>query len=273
MVPEGIRPVKKLVKLSRYLAARCRPSSAPGVFWHIGTPNFGDDINPAFYGLLSGVTVRLQTARDRPHFLGMGSILEKATAGSVVLGSGFLRRPEAPFPVSARFVAVRGRLSREHIRAEGPVLLGDPMVLLDRVFEPSGGKTHAMGIVPHVAEVSALRRLSPEGVKVIDPADAPWKVIDAIASCERVMSQSLHGLIVADALGIPNLWLAPAASMVGGEFKFLDYFSTLDSAKRPHAATRELLASPPEEFSAGRYLYDKDAYHAALRSALRASAA
>lgn len=270
MVSEDIRSMKKLVKLTRYLAARCRPSSAPGVFWHVGTPNFGDDINPSIYGLLSGRTVRLQTARNRPHFLGMGSILQKATSDSVVLGSGFLRRPEAPFPASARFVAVRGRLSRDHIRADGPVHLGDPMVLLDRVFKPSGLKTHAIGVVPHVSEVSALRRLSPEGVKVIDPADSPWKVIEAIASCERIMSQSLHGLIVADALGIPNLWLAPSVSMAGGEFKFLDYFSTLDSAKQPHAATTELLVSPPKDFSVGRYLYDKGEYHEAVRSALRA---
>lgn len=271
MVPEDFRPMRKLIKLTRYLAARCRPSSAPGIFWHIGTPNFGDDINPDIFGLISGRTVRLQTDRRRPHFLGMGSILEKATADSTVLGSGFLRRPAAPFPVSARYVAVRGRLSREHLRTEGPVLLGDPMVLLDRVFKRAGGKTCPMGMVPHVSEVSSLRRLCPDGVKVIDPADAPWKVIEAIASCERVMSQSLHGLIVADALGIPNLWLAPSVSMAGGDFKFLDYFSTLDSAKRPHVPTKELLAAPPlPEFSTGRYLYDKDEYLAAVRSVLRA---
>jgi pyruvyltransferase len=199
----------------------------------------------------------------------MGSILEKATDDSVVLGSGFLRRPEAPIQVSARYVAVRGRLSREHIRAEGHVFLGDPMVLLDRVFKPSSKKTHAMGLVPHISEFSTLRRLSPEGVNVINPADSPWKVVEAIASCERVMSQSLHGLIVADALGIPNLWLAPSASMAGGEFKFLDYFSTLDSAKQLHPPTRELLASPPGEFSVATYLYNKCEYLEAIRRTLQ----
>lgn len=261
--------MKKLIKFTRYLAARCRPSSAPGIFWHVGTPNFGDDLNPDIFGLISGRTVRLQMARNRPHFLGMGSILEKATKESTVIGSGLLRRPEEPFLFSVRCVAVRGQLSREHIRAEGTVLLGDPMVLLDRVFKPVGRKTYVMGVVPHVSEVSSLRKLCPGGVKVIDPADTPWKVIEAIASCERIMSQSLHGLIVADALDIPNLWLAPSVSMVGGSFKFLDYFSTLDSAKRPYVPTKELLASPPPEFSVGRYLYDKDQYLDAVRNVLR----
>lgn len=262
--------MRKLIKLARYLVARCRPSSAPGIFWHIGTPNFGDDINPDIFGRISGRTVRLQTDRSRPHFLGMGSILEKATEDSTVIGAGFLRRPEAPFRVSARYVAVRGRLSRECVRAEGPVLLGDPMVLLDRVFKFAGRKTCPIGVVPHVSEVSAFRKICPEGVKVIDPADAPWSVIEEIAACERIMSQSLHGLIVADALEIPNIWLAPSVSMAGGDFKFLDYFSTLDSAKRPHAPTKELFSSPPPEFSVGRYLYDKDEYLDALREALRA---
>lgn len=262
--------VRKLVKLGRYLVARCRPASAPGFFWHVGTPNFGDDINPDLFGRLSGLRVRLQPDRGRPHFLGMGSVLEKATASSVVLGSGFLRRPEETVPVAARYVAVRGKLSRAHIRTDGPVLLGDPMVLLDQVFKPDGRKTHALGVVPHVSEVARLRRLSPAGVKVIDPADAPWKVIEAIASCERVMSQSLHGLIVADALGVPNLWLAPSAAMAGGDFKFLDYFSTLEAPKRPHPPSATVLAAPPDDFSVGRYLFDKAEYHAAVRAALRA---
>jgi pyruvyltransferase len=142
------------------------------------------------------------------------------------------------------------------------------MVLLDRVFKPVGRKTYPMGMVPHVSEVSSLRRLCPQGVKVIDPADTPWKVIEAIASCERIMSQSLHGLIVADALDIPNLWLAPSVSMAGGEFKFLDYFSTLDARKRPHPPTPMVLAAPPDDFSVGRYLFDKTEYHAAVRAAL-----
>jgi hypothetical protein len=260
--------MKRLVKLGRYLAARCGPPDAARIFWHIGTPNFGDDINPALFGLLAGRPMRLRTDRSQPHFLGMGSILEKATAQSVVLGSGFLRKPAASVDKSPKLVAVRGKLSRDALGVGEEVLLGDPMVLLGQVFRPPSEKRHALGLVPHVSEVTSLRRICPKGVKVIDPADSPWKVIEEIASCERIMSQSLHGLIVADALDTPNLWLAPSVSMAGGEFKFLDYFSTLDARKRPHPPTPMVLAAPPDDFSVGRYLFDKTEYHAAVRAAL-----
>jgi len=263
--------VRKLVKLGRYFGALCGPSDAARFFWHIGTPNFGDDINPAFFTLLTGRAVRLRTDRTKSHFLGMGSILEKATAESVVLGSGLLRKPVGPAVTTARVIAVRGRLTRDYLGAGEDVLLGDPMVLLDQVYRPPAGKSYALGVVPHVSQVSVFRKMAPPGLKVIDPADTPWKVIEAIASCERIMSQSLHGLIVADALRVPNLWIVPSASMAGGEFKFEDYFSTLDSAKYPHAATASLLSSPPSDlFSTGRYLFDKARYLEAIRKAVRA---
>ena len=262
--------MKKLVKLGRYLAARCGPPDAARFFWHIGTPNFGDDINRELFALLGGRPVRLRTDRSQPHFLGMGSILEKATDQSVVLGSGFLRKPVGPVGKEAKYVAVRGKLSRDALGVGEEVLLGDPMVLLGQVFRPTSERKHTLGVVPHVTEVAALRKHAPPGLRVIDPADSPWEVIKEIGACERIMSQSLHGLIVADALGIPNLWLAPSVSMAGGEFKFLDYFSTLDAAKRPYAPTAELLAAPPQDFTVGRYLFDKVAYHEAMRKALQA---
>lgn len=262
--------MKKLVKLRRYLAGLCGPVGSARIFWHIGTPNFGDDLNPALFSLLAGRPVRLRTDRARPHFLGMGSILEKATAESVVLGSGFLRQPAGAVETKARLVAVRGRLSREHLGAGDEVLLGDPMVLLDLVYRPPAGKRHALGLVPHVSQVGYFRKLALPGVVVIDPAGPPWKVVEAVAACERVMSQSLHGLIVADALGVPNLWLAPSAGMVGGEFKFHDYYSTLDRPKPPHAPTRAFLTAPPsDQFTAGRYLFDKARYLEAIRTAMR----
>ena len=41
------------------------------------------------------------------------------------------------------------------------------------------------------------------------------------------MSQSLHGLIFADSLLIPNVWLDFGSIHIGGQFKFYDYFSTV----------------------------------------------
>lgn len=259
--------LRKLTKISRYWRARLRPAHMVPMFWHIGRPNFGDDFNPALFEALTGMPIRLIRDRSVPHFLGMGSIADKATEASTILGAGLIT-PAPPVARPRRIIALRGALSQNLLAAEAQVLLGDPMVLIDRLVRAA--PEIAIGFVPHVSSVRLAARIAPPDMLVIDPGKAPWQVIRDIARCRRIISQSLHGLIVADALAIPNLWVAPSAKMTGGRFKFDDYFTTLDAAKTPHELTRDLLHSPPAgAFSVGHYRGDKAAYHARLTHALR----
>ncbi len=109
------------------------------------------------------------------------------------------------------------------------------------------------------------------GVKIIDPADEPWQVVQQIASCSRIFSQSLHGLIVADALEVPSVWLEPSASMKGGSFKFEDYFTTMDAPKQPLKFTAETIASAgPSLFTVATYIHDRRILQDAFRAAASA---
>jgi len=54
----------------------------------------------------------------------------------------------------------------------------------------------------------------------------PEQFLRAMADCGAVISSSLHGLIFAEALGIPNLWVTASNEIAGGPFKFDDWFST-----------------------------------------------
>lgn len=255
----------KAVKLARYWSARLRPPALPALFWHIGVPNFGDDINPALFQALTGARFRFAANRNAPHFLGMGSIFAAATEASIVLGAGLL----TPAPPVARphVVALRGKLTQATLGMGGDVPLGDPMVLVDRIFTADRGDV--TGFVPHVGSLALARRIVPRDVRLIDVRQDPWQVIREIGRCRRVFSQSLHGLIVADALGVENLWLDPSQGMRGGRFKFDDYFSTLDAPKPSHPMTADVLCNPPlADFSVGRYQGDKDAYHRLLKAAV-----
>lgn len=265
--------MNKAKKVFRYWKARLQPGPALPFFWHVGRPNFGDDINPAFFRAAIGRPVRLETRRDRPHFLGMGSILDRATAASTVLGSGCLVPPVAGSLNPGRVVAVRGALSLAGLtRAEG-VLLGDPMVLLNLIAPCRVQRDGPVGLVPHVSEVGRARRMKIPGVKIIDPGHAPWHVIREIAGCSHIYSQSLHGLIVADALEIPNVWIAPGQDMAGDRFKFFDYFSTLDAGKDPQPFDLDTFASSPAHaFEVGRYKHDKKLYLEAIRHAVSTQA-
>ncbi|WP_130866434.1 hypothetical protein [Acidipropionibacterium timonense] len=51
----------------------------------------------------------------------------------------------------------------------------------------------------------------------------PRQVIHDIAACDAILTTSLYGLIVADALGIPAAWATLEPSVPGGSFKFHDH--------------------------------------------------
>ncbi len=256
--------IEKFVRFTRW---RFAPHHCLPLWWHVGRPNFGDDINPTFFGRLAGRCTRFASDRQQPHLLGAGSILERATPMSIVCGSGLLQPHHGRRLPQTTLVAVRGEHSRAAFAPRGDVFLGDPVVLVD-AWATRGEILHRFGLVPHVRSVPRWRRLNTRGLHLIDPGLPPWQVIAEIAACETVLSQSLHGLIVADALGVPNVWIAPSSDMVGDQFKFRDYFSTLDLAKECVPESRAVFDAPGS-FAAGlgRYRYSKAEYREVLARA------
>ena len=88
----SVEVLRRFEKLRRFARWRFIPGRLP-VWWHVGRPNFGDDINPVFFHRLAGLSTCFAADRSRPHVLGAGSILEHAGGTSVVCGAGFLRPP------------------------------------------------------------------------------------------------------------------------------------------------------------------------------------
>jgi hypothetical protein len=80
--------------------------------------------------------------------------------------------------------------------------------------------------------VQALARATPHArlINVRDPD--VLATVRTIASCDFVVSSSLHGLIAADAFGIPNVWVRWSDRVAGGSWKFLDYFRSVGRPER-----------------------------------------
>ena len=63
----------------------------------------------------------------------------------------------------------------------------------------------------------------------------PWRaMLEALLPCQLVISSSLHGIIFAEAFGIPARWLAPrdvahlerSSYVTEGWFKYVDYYAS-----------------------------------------------
>jgi pyruvyltransferase len=110
---------------------------------------------------------------------------------------------------------------------ECPEVYGDPALLLPRFHNRGVEKKYSLGVVPHYVDknhpwVRAARR---RGVHIIDvQQENPLDVVDDIRRCRAIASSSLHGLVVADAYGIPSAQLVLTGRVWGGQFKFNDYF-------------------------------------------------
>jgi hypothetical protein len=83
-------------------------------------------------------------------------------------------------------------------------------------------------VMPHYHDTEIMR-VSDKSVLSIDVSDPNWQVtVDRIVSCDVLVTSSLHGLIAAEAYGVPVVWVQPSGRLRGGEFKFRDYFEGTD---------------------------------------------
>jgi len=179
--------------------------------------------------------------RLRPHnrfsYLAIGSIINRAHDRSVVWGSGaFGTETRRVLNRHAKYLAVRGPLTRNKLRVVGidcPEVYGDPALLLPLVFDPRTKPSHKVGLVLRHSEAAALSGpLAPDmRVLTMRSNDVEGTITDMLA-CERIATTSLHGLVIADAYGIPSAWLA-SDTPKGLDFKYYDYFLAVGKLRRP----------------------------------------
>ena len=204
------------------------------VRWWDDADNFGDLLSP---WLISKMTGRETTFfdRSRPHYLSVGSILFRANRHSTVWGSGSFGVEEASrLDRDATYTAVRGPLSRARLvtaKIDCPEVYGDPALLAPAYFAPDVPKQYDYGIVTRWMERRWHDAELGPGVRLIhlETADVEG-VIEAMLSCRRIVTGSLHGLVIADAYGLPSAWVAHRTAY-GGMFKFFDYFATVDKLR------------------------------------------
>lgn len=209
------------------------------VYWFSKVKNFGDLLNKDLFEYY-GFKPKRTLIKDNP-VLAVGSVLgmaDKEFSGAI-LGSGMIAPYRKRFP-KAEFYGVRGALTRELLKLNRNITLGDPGLLASRLVPQTGMKSAVLGLVPHYVHkdhpaVGLLAKRYPSDVKVIDVQQDPKQVFDEISQCNFILSSSLHGLIVAESYGVPNAWMYLGDELKGGRYKFDDYASIHGAYYQPNS--------------------------------------
>ena len=230
--------------------------------------NWGDDLNFYFLQKLTGCPIiirhnfRMAKWLQHRNFLCIGTLLDGSKykdCKTTIWGSG-CSGADRGLTYPEKVLAVRGPKSRSYLLSQGiecPEVYGDPALLLPLVYQPKGDspsalpsregtltetrnlkletKKYRLGIIPHVVDlhhpvIEEIRGKYADEILIIDLAHyKKWTdVIDQICSCERILSSSLHGLIVSDAYQVPSCWIELSGNISGGYFKFFDYASSVE---------------------------------------------
>ena len=90
-------------------------------------------------------------------------------------------------------------------------------------------KEYNLCIIPHYIDQNnkILKKLKINNSKILDIKNIK-NFMYQLSKCKRVISSSLHGLILADSLVIPNIRIILSNKIYGGNFKFNDYYSSYD---------------------------------------------
>lgn len=204
------------------------------LFWwkpRDGSVNVGDHLSKVLVSAMLALrdTNLLRKRAGTPRMLCIGSVLHFAKTGEVVWGTGINGKMPA---ASHRFTdldvrAVRGPKTRAFLMDMGiavPEVYGDPALLLPRFFDkaflmPSQRKPFA--VVPHFNE--SLDKYVGYEEHLVSPRVEPGEFVRGLLGAELIVSSSLHGLILAEAYGIPAVYL----DWGNGEdrFKYDDYYA------------------------------------------------
>jgi|SRR5690606_2406765 pyruvyltransferase len=206
-------------------------------YWYKREVNFGDLLTPRLLEFF-GVGARHSDVNQSDILL-LGSILQDVSVNfsGIIAGAGLIGDLTKSFP-EAKILGLRGYLTKDRLGIKYDVTLGDPGILASFLVRERSEKTHVLGIVPHYVDkadprLALLATRYPDDILLIDVQQSPENVISLIDSCMFIVSSSLHGLIIADSLAIPNRWLMLSNKVLGDGFKFFDYYSVYDFKPNP----------------------------------------
>jgi len=214
-------------------------------YWKSKTGNVGDDLNPWLFNkfLPDAFNENSKTA-----LVGIGTqindvLLKRVNAEKIVVfstGVGYGSRHFVNLPTvddAWDIYCVRGPLSAQALQVSQDLAITDGGLLIKKFFDPNQySKKYKFSFMPHLQQANEAGELwqavcEQANFQYIDPRWSVEKVVEVIATSEVVLTEAMHGAILADTLRVP--WIAIQTSSEIFGFKWLDWCLSVGVPYRP----------------------------------------
>jgi pyruvyltransferase len=229
-----IKAIRRRIK-STIIIVLSAITKKPKVFY-FGKLNFGDLFNKDLFDYYLKDYYKVDIPRYSD-ICGLGSVLHMLPEdyGGVIMGTGSIK-DDVHITGKLKYaviVGLRGPLTQKLVK-KNPNFIGDPGLLCTQVYQGEKLNKHSanVGIVLHYKDDLIENRIKISNlikgpVTFISVEQPPLDVYKQISQCNVIYSSSLHGLIFSDDLRKPNIRLVLDHQIIGGDFKFDDYFQSV----------------------------------------------
>lgn len=215
-----------------------------------GERNFGDDLNPWIWDkLIPGVLDHDESVA----FVGIGSLINdglswrtRHASKRVIFGTGVgYGKGEIKLDESYKIYCLRGSLSAKALGVTEDLGITDGAVLIRRVYKNTAKKIYRFSYMPHYELAGKGWELACKelGFGYIDPRWTVEKVLSSISQTEVLLTEAMHGAIVADALRVR--WVPIVTNSTILAFKWQDWCSSIGVEYKPNYIER--LQNPREK--------------------------
>ena len=203
-------------------------------YYNGSPPNFGDELNCWLWPRLLPDFFNGQSDQI---FLGIGSILFDffpAASRKIVFGAGYGGYTAAPkMDKNWDVYFVRGPFTARTVGVDEALGIGDAAILVRSCIQARPAKQFKVSFMPHWESLNDgdwPAVCAEADVHLIKPSASVESVLQDILSSDVVVTEAMHGAIVADALRVP--WVA-VRPLPQHRLKWLDWASALHLDLRP----------------------------------------
>lgn len=209
------------------------------LYYHKGK-NFGDQLNPMIFDhFLPGFF----SEQGETLFVGIGSLIglvSRFPSRKIVFSSGLADGDAATYgPVpkdlsTFEFVCVRGPLTAARLALSPELAITDGAILLAAMPLSYQRSQEVISFMPHVGSEHFFdhqKMADALGWQFISPTESPDAVLRKLMRSKFVVTEAMHGAIVADTLRIP--WIPYVGFSTINAFKWEDWCASMDLAYKP----------------------------------------